>query len=404
MSSYDQNSILVDTATNTTHIVTSLTSNQTMVVDGSGNVTTSASPSGAVNTITFGTTGLTPNTPTAGAVSVAGTLVAASGGTGISSYTIGDIPYASGATTISKLADVATGSAIISGGVGVAPSYGKIGLTTHVSGVLPEANGGTNQSTYTTGDILYASASNTLSKLADVATGNALISGGVGVAPSWGKIGLTTHVSGVLPLANGGTNANLTAVNGGVVYSDGSAMAITAAGTLGQVLQSNGAGAPTWVTPSGGGSTVNLITNMTPASVSATGTVISVTIPANTLSTDGDTIKGMFRVLFTRSSGTFAVGATLGVIGGTNINACSTSLTSGASSHVVIWEVIRTSASDWTLGCHSMTVGTGTSQSDYTSFGGPTWSGSVTFGIACTITTGAGTIAVSNLVCEYTKQ
>jgi hypothetical protein len=45
-----------------------------------------------------------------------------------------------------------------------------------------------------------------------VATGNALISGGVGVAPSYGKIGLTTHVTGVLPVANGGTNASTASI------------------------------------------------------------------------------------------------------------------------------------------------------------------------------------------------
>ena len=47
-------------------------------------------------------------------------------------------------------------------------------------------------------------------------------------------------------LAHGGTAASLTAVNGGIVYSTASAMAITAAGTSGQVLRSNGAAAPTW--------------------------------------------------------------------------------------------------------------------------------------------------------------
>ena len=70
---------------------------------------------------------------------------AAYGGTGLTSYTIGDIVYASGATTLAALADVATGNALISGGVGAAPSYGKIGLTTHVSGTLPVANGGTGR-------------------------------------------------------------------------------------------------------------------------------------------------------------------------------------------------------------------------------------------------------------------
>lgn len=68
--------------------------------------------------------------------------------------------------------------------------------------------GGTQQTTVTTGDLLYGSASNTWGKLSDIATGNALISGGVATAPSWGKIGLTTHVTGILPISNGGTNAN----------------------------------------------------------------------------------------------------------------------------------------------------------------------------------------------------
>jgi hypothetical protein len=75
------------------------------------------------------------------------TITAAKGGTGQTVYAVGDLLYADTTTTLAKLADVATGNAVISGGVGVAPSYGKIGLTTHVSGILPVANGGTNAST-----------------------------------------------------------------------------------------------------------------------------------------------------------------------------------------------------------------------------------------------------------------
>jgi hypothetical protein len=77
------------------------------------------------------------------------TIAVDKGGPGLTSYTVGDIIYASGATTLSKLADVATGNALISGGIGVAPSWGKIGLTTHVSGTLPVANGGTGVTTST---------------------------------------------------------------------------------------------------------------------------------------------------------------------------------------------------------------------------------------------------------------
>lgn len=78
--------------------------------------------------------------------------------------------------------------------------------------VRPATAGGTGLTSFAVGDLIYADTTTTLAKLADVATGNALISGGVGVAPSWGKIGLTTHVSGVLPVANGGTNASTASI------------------------------------------------------------------------------------------------------------------------------------------------------------------------------------------------
>lgn len=83
------------------------------------------------------------------------------------------------------------------------------GLTT----ALSVAQGGIARTSYSAiGDLLYASATNATGVLADVATGNVLISGGVGAAPSYGKVGLTTHVSGTLPLANGGTNATTAAL------------------------------------------------------------------------------------------------------------------------------------------------------------------------------------------------
>jgi len=178
------------------------------------------------NALISGGVGIAPSWGKIGLTThVSGVLPVANGGTNISSYTVGDLLYASGATTLSKLLDVATGNALISGGVATAPSWGKIGLTTHISGVLPVANGGTNISAYTIGDLLYASTSGVLSLLADIATGNALISGGVTTAPAWGKIGLTTHVSGTLPVANGGTNKTSWTA-GSVVFAEASGSAL----------------------------------------------------------------------------------------------------------------------------------------------------------------------------------
>ncbi len=57
----------------------------------------------------------------------------ASGGTGISSYAIGDLIYASASTTLSKLADVAVGSVLASGGVGVAPAWSATPLVTSIT-------------------------------------------------------------------------------------------------------------------------------------------------------------------------------------------------------------------------------------------------------------------------------
>jgi hypothetical protein len=117
--------------------------------------------------------------------------------------------------------------------------------------IVPATAGGTGQTSYAVGDLLYADTTTTLAKLADVATGNALISGGVSTAPSWGKIGLTTHVSGVLPVANGGTNASTASITSFNNITGYSASGATGTTTTNLVFSTS----PTLVTPNIGNAT-----------------------------------------------------------------------------------------------------------------------------------------------------
>lgn len=67
------------------------------------------------------------------------------GGTGLITYTIGDLIYADGATSLARLADVAVNQVLVSGGIGVAPAYSAsptlsgATFTGVVTGVIPTA-------------------------------------------------------------------------------------------------------------------------------------------------------------------------------------------------------------------------------------------------------------------------
>src|SRR5205085_1759247 len=134
------------------------------------------------------------SSPTFAGLTLSSPLTIGSGGTGQTTAasafnalspmtTLGDVIYgaASGAGTRLVGNTTTTKKFLTQTGVGTnsaAPAWGTLssgdipnnaanttGTSSNVTGVVTETHGSTNQNSYTTGDILYGSASNTLSKL-----------------------------------------------------------------------------------------------------------------------------------------------------------------------------------------------------------------------------------------------
>ena len=133
----------------------------------------------------------------------AGTLPVAAGGTNVTSFTANGIVYGNGTSALGVTAAGATGEVLI-GNTGSAPTWGSLsgsavttfqtslsGLTPStattgavtLAGTLGATSGGTGLTSYTTGDIIYSSATNTLAKLTAGTNGQVLtLASGV---PSW---------------------------------------------------------------------------------------------------------------------------------------------------------------------------------------------------------------------------
>lgn len=90
-----------------------------------------------------------------------GQLAVSRGGTGASSLPADGILYGRGTLPVGSVAAGGTGDVLL-GNTGSAPSWGKVGLSTHVSGTLGTLNGGTGLTSYTANRIVYASTTTTL--------------------------------------------------------------------------------------------------------------------------------------------------------------------------------------------------------------------------------------------------
>jgi hypothetical protein len=264
----------------------------------------SANPLGTVTSIDVsgGTTGLTysggPIT-TSGTITMAGTLITTNGGTGLSSYTAGDITFYTAGTALSKLAIGA--STFILTSTGTAPQWSdptsiSVNTATNIAG------GGANQIVFNTGSgttsfIVGPTGANTFLEWsgsafqwATTVTSIDVSGGTTGLTTSGGPITTsgTITLAGTLAVANGGTGQT-SYINGELLIGN------TTGNTLTKATLTAGTGIT--VTNGTGSITIDAINNGTVTSVDASGGTTGMSFSGGPITTSGTlTLAGTLAV------------------------------------------------------------------------------------------------------------
>lgn len=239
----------------------------------------------------------------ANAVQVIGwkTTPATAGGTGQTAYTAGDLLYASSTTALSKLAiganttiltssgtapqwsaasgiTVGTATNIAGGAAGSVPYQTGAGATSllaigtayyqlgvNAGGTAPAWQPSATSVLTAQGDLLYASAANTLARLAKNTTATRYLANtGTNNNPAWAQVDLTNGVTGTLPAGNGGTGVTSFGGTNTLLYTTATSTLSSIATANTSTLVTNSSGVPSWT--SGGTANRVLRTNGTAVS------------------------------------------------------------------------------------------------------------------------------------------
>ena len=209
--------------------------------NGTDYVKVASSIADGVTTIDFGSTGLTPSTATSGAVTVAGTLAVANGGTGLTAGTSGGILAYTATGTLASSAALTANKMVIGGGAGVVPA------TTTVFGTAAAVTSGTYAQAVGYADTVVALGNTGTAINLDVVSGN------VFTATLTGNATITLR----FPVATGSSSFTLILTNDAtagrtVSYAGGSFKFPGGAASLSRTTTANAVDVWFFFTPDGG--------------------------------------------------------------------------------------------------------------------------------------------------------
>jgi len=344
----------------------------------------SAVSSGTVTVLDVTSTKLSFN-PSSGALTSTSFVGSLTGNaSGLSGGATGSLPYQSGANTTSFLSAGTNGYVLtMAGGLPTWAAASGSGLT-----ITDDTT--TNATRYLT----FTSATS------GSITGENTSSTKLQFNPSTGAFTSTSLTpTNAVGIAYGGTNATATPTAGAIAYGTGTAYAFTSAGTTGQVLTSNGAGAPTWSAASSG----------TVTSVGGTGTVNGITL-TGTVTTSGSltlggTLSGVS--LTTQVSGVLPVAnggtnaSTAGITAFNNITGYTASGATGTTSTNLVFSTSPTITTATVTGIKETSVAIAASAIDLSAgnYFTKTISGTTTF----TISNAASSGTVNSFILQLTN-